>query len=94
MLFLGSWAAAPAPGCIAAEAWWDSPADSEDAGKPPRTQVTAAGDMKNQVSHVLELTSPPYAKKYCMTSAKNTQNLNLINTKYKVQIAEHPTEKQ
>lgn len=60
MLFLGSWAAAPAPGYIAAEAWWDSPADSEDAEKPPRTQVMAAGNKKNRVSHFLTLTSVSY----------------------------------
>lgn len=47
MLCPGSGAAAPAPGYIAEEAWWDSPADSEDAGKPPRTQVMATGEMRS-----------------------------------------------
>lgn len=47
MLCLGWGAAAPATGYIAEEAWWDSPADSEDAGKPPRTQVMATGEIRS-----------------------------------------------
>lgn len=47
MLCLGWGAAAPAPGYIAEDAWWDSPADSEDAGKPPRTQVMATGEIRS-----------------------------------------------